>query len=61
MEEVEIVYDHLVYLRTFDIIYGHLGYFLFIWYISSVLVRITEKIWPENLASQAQRAMKVFL
>jgi hypothetical protein len=54
MEEVDIVYGHLVYftdswcnLWPFAVIYGHLVYLLLIWFISPVLVSIAEK----NLAT----------
>jgi hypothetical protein len=47
MENIGTLYDHLVYLRPLEIFYGHLVYFVVIWYIFSVLVFCTKK----NLAT----------
>jgi hypothetical protein len=33
MEDVGVVYSHLVYLRLFGIVCGHLAKFVAIWYI----------------------------
>jgi hypothetical protein len=35
LENVDIFYGHLEYLRTFGIFYEHLVHFVFIWYIFS--------------------------
>jgi hypothetical protein len=33
MENLGIFYDHLVYFRPLEIVYGHLVYIVVIWYI----------------------------
>jgi hypothetical protein len=47
VEDDSIFNGPLVYFRPFDIIYGHLVYFVVIWYIFHVLIYCTK----ENLAT----------
>jgi hypothetical protein len=42
MENLGKIIDHLVYLRPLEIFYGHLVYFVVIWYIFPVLVFCTK-------------------
>jgi hypothetical protein len=50
MEDVGVFYAIWYILLPFGIVYGHLVYFLVIWYIFPVLVRCNKK----NLATLTQ-------
>jgi hypothetical protein len=51
-----IHYGHLEYLWRVGVFYDHLTHFAFIWYIFTVLVSCTKKIWQPRLRYAALKA-----